>query len=93
VHSPSGAPGRSLNLTAGWHTLAVNVQPGNQICGGATPDAITAAFYYDGQNVGGSSACIDNTGFYIILDNDVSALHGGPTEPNTMRVDYVRAWQ
>ncbi len=92
-HSPSGAPGAEVNLATGWHTFAVNIQRGAATCAGGTPDSVTASFYYDGKNVGGTSACIKDTGFYVIVDNDVSYKHGGLIEPDVMKVDYVRAWQ
>ncbi len=70
----------------GWHTYGVDWEP----------NSIT--YYYDGQNMGTYTAGVsyDNKPMFILLDystgpeNDV----GGPSVvPDTMQVQYVRAWK
>jgi beta-glucanase (GH16 family) len=95
-HSAAGDRGAKVDVPdpTGWHVFGANLQPGTQACPAATPDPVVATIYYDGREVGSTTACIKSTGMYVILDNDVSPAHGGPTSvPSTLRVDYVRAWR
>lgn len=99
-HSPSGAPGGPSPypngfIQSGWHILGANLKPGTGSCSGTTPNSVQATYYYDGVNVGTTSACINNVGMYIIVANDtgVPGMYGGPQLETNMLVDYVRSWQ
>ena len=77
---------RASGNWTGWHTFGVDWEP----------NSIT--YYYDGQNMGTYTTGVsyDDSPMFIVLDystgpeNDV----GGPSVvPDTMQVQYVRAWQ
>jgi len=86
---PGGSPGGDTvvpGATAGWHTYAVDWEPG------------MITWYYDGRQVwqltnaglaGGSA--IASTPQYLILNLGLDSPQAAV--PVTMRVDYVRVWQ
>ncbi|MER6418821.1 family 16 glycosylhydrolase [Streptomyces sp. NPDC001137] len=82
-HSPAGGPGGcATGSYTGWHTYGAEWKQG----------AVT--YYYDGKQVGQITSGITSAPMYLILNNAVSSVHGGPTQvPADMMVDYVRVWQ
>jgi len=68
--------------TGGWHTFAVNWEPGS------------VSFYYDGIKQWTDTTEIASAPQYLILDLAVDPSIGGANQiPATMQVDYVRVWQ
>ena len=82
-HSASGGPGGCAPGTfTGWHTYGAVWAPGS------------VTYYYDGVKVGQITSGITGQPMYIILNQAVSSVHGGPLlTPADMQVDYVRVWQ
>jgi beta-glucanase (GH16 family) len=88
-HYPGGGPGGGVlvpGATAGWHTYAVDWEPGQ------------ITWYYDGQQVWSLTnadltpgSVITSSAQYLIVNLGLNA--GTSTVPATMRVDYVRVWQ
>lgn len=75
-----GACGPHADASA-WHVFAADWEPG----------AIT--FYYDGRRLGQVRRGITHEPMYLVLDNSVNPLYGGPLQvPSRMLVDYVRVW-
>jgi hypothetical protein len=94
-YTDNGAPGGSgnyLSNNSGWHTFAVNVEPGNTSCSGSQPDSVDATFYYDGTDVGSITECIDDVGLYLILNNDTST-GSIQAAPSTVKFQYMRVWE
>ncbi|WP_327319406.1 glycoside hydrolase family 16 protein [Streptomyces sp. NBC_01235] len=82
-HSSSGGPGGCASGSyTGWHTYGAEWKQGS------------VTFYYDGKQVGQITSGITSAPMYLILNNAISSIHGGPTQvPADMMVDYVRVWQ
>ena len=85
-HTAIWQGGQASGDWTGWHTYGVDWEP----------NSIT--YYYDGQNMGTYTAGVsyDNKPMFMLLtystgpENDV----GGPSVvPDTMQVQYVRAWK
>jgi hypothetical protein len=68
----------SVNYTNGWHTFAVNWEPGS------------ITYYYDGVDIGNLTSGITSAPMFIVLQN---AAGGDLSMPATEKVDYVRVWQ
>jgi beta-glucanase (GH16 family) len=67
----------------GWHIYAVDWEPGY------------IRYYYDGKLVGTSTRGILRSPMHLLLTYSTGPLNnvGGPVSvPQTMKVDYVRAW-
>ncbi|MFY9934628.1 MAG: glycoside hydrolase family 16 protein [Streptosporangiaceae bacterium] len=75
----TGCPAGSY--TGGWHTFAVNWEPGN------------ITFYYDGRDVGSVTSGVTSAPMFLILDYATGGAGGPAQAPATMKVDYVRVWQ
>jgi beta-glucanase (GH16 family) len=71
----------SGTFAGGWHTFAVNWEPG----------AIT--YYYDGVSIGDFTTDIPSTPMFLILNLEVSTTLSPPAAPASMLVDYVRVWR
>jgi hypothetical protein len=69
------------NIEPGWHTFASDWEPGS------------LTYYYDGVEVKSLTTGITSSPMYIILGNGVHANEAGVTEPDAMKVQYVRVWQ
>jgi len=77
--SKSGCP--AGDFAGGWHTFAVDWEPGK------------VTYYYDGVDIGGVSAGVTSAPMFLILDY-ATGEPGGPVQaPATMKVDYIRVWQ
>ena len=77
--SPGGGNGCPNGVyTEGWHTFAVNWEPG------------IITWYYDGVDIGSVTSGVTSAPMFLILDYDAqSPAHA----PETMQVDYIRVWQ
>ena len=75
----TGCPAGSY--IGGWHTFAVNWEPGN------------ITFYYDGRDVGSVTSGVTTAPMFLILDYATGGAGGPSQAPATMKVDYVRVWQ
>lgn len=78
------SPGKAMNLpgaTSGWHTYAVEWQPGK------------IDWYYDGRKVNTQSSDVSGAPHYVILNLGLRKNPDGFAVPSTLRVDYVRVWQ
>ncbi len=65
-------------FTGGWHTFAVNWEPG------------IITYYYDGADIGTVTSGVTSAPMFLVLDYDAER----PVRaPDTMKVDYVRIWQ
>jgi beta-glucanase (GH16 family) len=78
--------GQASGNWTGWHTYGVNWQP----------KSIT--YYYDGKEVGSYTTGVsdDNQPMFLILDYSTGPQNnvGGPSVvPDTMQVQYVKAWK
>jgi hypothetical protein len=69
------------NIGPGWHTFASDWEPGS------------LTYYYDGVEVKSLTTGITSSPMYIILGNGVHSDEAGVTEPDAMKVQYVRVWQ
>ena len=69
------------NLGPGWHTFATDWEPGS------------LTYYYDGVEVKSLTTGITSSPMYIVLNNVVHADKAAVTEPDAMKVQYVRVWQ
>ena len=65
--------------SGGWHTFAVDWQPGRLV------------FYYDGVPVGSTEAGVTDRPHYLIAALAVSG--SAVAAPQTMQVDYIRVWK
>jgi beta-glucanase (GH16 family) len=85
-HSPGYAPSGHLGgcdprLTAGWHTVASDWQPGS------------VSYYFDGIEVGKITKGVTSAPMYIVVVNTVHSADPAITQADSMRVAYVRVWQ
>lgn len=85
-HSVGYAPGGGLggcdpNLTAGWHTVASDWEPGS------------VNYYLDGAWIGAIHTGITDQPMYIAINNTVGPGGGGVSRADTVLVAYVRVWQ
>ncbi len=75
----------TTGLSPGWHTYAVDWEPGS------------ITWYIDGvarKTITSSQAPIANQPMYLVVNLAVdNAVTGSTPLPATMRVDYVRVWQ
>ena len=65
----------------GWHTFASDWEPGS------------ITYYFDGVEVATLNTGITSSPMYIVLNNVVHADRPTVTEPDAMKVQYVRVWQ
>jgi beta-glucanase (GH16 family) len=76
VGGGTGCPGGMY--TGGWHTFAVNWEPG------------IITYYYDGVDIGSVTSGVTSAPMFIVLDYAA----GSPVQaPAIMKIDYVRVWQ
>jgi hypothetical protein len=68
-------------LGPGWHTFASDWEPGS------------LTYYYDGIEVKKLTTGITSSPMYVILNNGVHSNLADVTEPDAMKVQYVRVWQ
>jgi beta-glucanase (GH16 family) len=81
-HRSTGSRFDLLNEKTGWHTFGALWEPGK------------VTFYYDGKEVGSTTAGVTSAPMYMILNHGLSNYISGPiVAPSTMQVDYVRHWQ
>jgi beta-glucanase (GH16 family) len=71
----------SGTYTGGWHTFAVDWEPGS------------VTYYYDGANIGSFTSGITAQPEYLVLNLAISSTLSPLSVPATMLVDYVRVWQ
>lgn len=71
----------STTVGPGWHTFASDWQPGS------------VTYYYDGAVVATVTSGVTSAPMYLILDDTVKMGEPDDTEPDAMRVQYVRVWQ
>lgn len=69
------------SLGPGWHTFASDWEPGS------------LTYYYDGVAVESLTTGITSAPMYLVLNNVVHADRPDVTEPDAMKVQYVRVWQ
>jgi beta-glucanase (GH16 family) len=68
--------------SSGWHVFGADWQPG------------VITFYIDGRQVGEVRQGVTSKPMYLILNNSVNPVYGGPPyTPTHLLVDYVRLWQ
>ena len=81
-HRSTGSRFDLITPKTGWHTFGVLWEAGK------------LTFYYDGREVGSTTAGVTSAPMYMILNHGVSNYISGPiVAPSTMQVDYVRHWQ
>jgi beta-glucanase (GH16 family) len=79
-HDDSGAVGANTSAEPGWHTVAVNWQPGS------------LTYYYDGVEVGSVSSGVLGNPVYLILNHSVNTDWTPATFGEPFLVDYARVW-
>jgi beta-glucanase (GH16 family) len=72
VGCPSGS------YAGGWHTFAVDWEPG------------IVTYYYDGVDTGSVTSGITSAPMFLVISYGTASR---PQAPDTMRVDYMRVWQ
>jgi beta-glucanase (GH16 family) len=78
---PRGGACPAGSFAGGWHTFAVDWEPGS------------LTFYYDGRDVGAVTSGVTSAPMFLVLDYATGDAGGPVQAPATMKVDYVRVWQ
>ena len=78
---PRGGACPAGSYVGGWHTFAVDWEPGS------------LTFYYDRRDVGRITSGVTSAPMFLVLDYATGDAGGPVQAPATMKVEYVRVWQ